>query len=169
MYSHLRNSMNERTHFFIKTYLTLYSRKGWWFCGVWEIRGETYTQREDFFFPYLLPGVRGRQCLHSLASSSETTSVRLRVPRSTAILCHCPNLTAWFSSRGLIPVTHLIDLSTLIVLSCLLITTRQLVKVHGVTRNELKIHGIRYITFWINAANPKDCNNLFEKYIPISL
>ena len=33
--------------------------------------GKTYTQREDFF-PYLLPGARGCQCLHPLASSSET-------------------------------------------------------------------------------------------------
>ena len=36
--------------------LTLYSQKGWCFWGVWEMSGETYTQREDFFFPYLLPG-----------------------------------------------------------------------------------------------------------------
>ena len=32
--------------------------------------GETYSQREDFF-PYLLPGARGCQRLHPLASSSE--------------------------------------------------------------------------------------------------
>ena len=77
LYTHdLRNSMNERTHFFIKIYknlsLTLYSRKGWCFCAVWEMGGETYTQWEDFFFPYLLPGARGCQPLHPLARSSET-------------------------------------------------------------------------------------------------
>ena len=58
----------------------------------------------------------------------------------------CPNLTAWFSSRGLLPVTHLLYPSALVVLSCLLITTWQLVKAHGITRNEPKIHGICYIT-----------------------
>ena len=45
---------------------------------------ETYTQREDLFFPYLLPGAWGCQRLHPL--SSRDTSDRLRVPRSTVIL-----------------------------------------------------------------------------------
>ena len=58
----------------------------------------------------------------------------------------CLNLTIWFSSHGPLPVTRLFNLSTLIMLSCLLITTWQLVKTHGVTKNELKIHGICYIT-----------------------
>ena len=58
----------------------------------------------------------------------------------------CLNLTAWFSSRGLLLVTHQLYPSALIVLSCLLITTWQFVKTHRVTRNEQKIHGIRYIT-----------------------
>ena len=52
--------------------LTLYSRKGWCFCGVCEMGGETYTQREDYFFLYLLPGARVCQRLHPLANSSET-------------------------------------------------------------------------------------------------
>ena len=47
----------------------------------------------------------------------------------------CLNLTAWFSSRGLLPVTHLLYPSALIALPCLLLTTWQLVKAHGVTRN----------------------------------
>ena len=58
----------------------------------------------------------------------------------------CLNLIAWFSSRGLLPVTHLLYPSALIVLPCLLITTWQLVKAYGVTRNEPKIHGICFIT-----------------------
>ena len=128
--------------------LTLYSQKGWSFCGVWEMGGETYTQREDFF-PYLLPGARGCQHLHPLASRD--TSDRLRAPRSTAILCFSLNLTTWFSLRDLLLVTHFFNLSALIVLSCLLITTWQLVKACGVTRNKPKIHGICYITLaqWV--------------------
>ena len=139
--------MNERTHFLIKNIsLTLYSRKGWCFCSVWEMGGETNTQIEDSLFPYLLPGARACQCLHPLASSSEppligcVSLVRLRF---SAL---CLNLTAWFSSRGLLPVTHLLYPTALIVLSCLLITTWQLVKAHVVTRNEPKIHVICYIT-----------------------
>ena len=142
----LRTSMNERTHFFIKIYLSQTSRKGWCFCGVWEMVGETYTQREDFFFPYLLLGARGCQRLHPLASSSETPLigwVSLVRPWFSAL---CPNLTAWFSSRGLLPVKHLLYPNALIVLPCLLITTWKLVKAHGVTSNEPKIHGICYIT-----------------------
>ena len=63
-----QTSMNERTHFFYKTYisLTLYSRKAWCFCDVWEMGGETYTQRGDFFFPYLLLGASGCQRLHPI-------------------------------------------------------------------------------------------------------
>ena len=74
----------------------------------------------------------------------QTRPDRLRVPRSTAILSTLPNLTAWFSSRGLLPVTHLLYPSVLIMLSCLLITTWQLVKAHGVTWNESKIHVMLY-------------------------
>ena len=129
--------------------LTLYSRKGWCFCSAWEMGGEIYTQREDFF-PYLLPGARGCQCLHPLASSSETPSDRLHVPHSTAILCLCLDLTAWFSSHGLLLVTHLFYPSALIVLPSLLITMWQLVKTHGVTRNEMGIDGICYITYWVH-------------------
>ena len=49
-------------------------------------------------------------------------SGRLRVPL---------NLSAWFSSRDLLPITHLFDLSALIVLSCLLIKMWQLAKHSG--------------------------------------
>ena len=110
--------------------------------------GETYTQREDFFFPYLLPGARGWPCLHPLASSSETPLIGCVSHARLWFSALCLNLTAWFSSRGLLPVTHLLYSTVLIVLSypCLLITAWQLVKAHGVTRNEPKIHAICYIT-----------------------
>ena len=129
----LRTSMNERTHFFIKKYvsLTLHSRKGWCFCGLWEMGRETYTQREDFFFRYLLPGAWGCQRLNPLASSSETplvACVSLARLRFSALSLY---LTAWFSSHYLLPVTHLFNLSALIVLSCLLIKMWLLAKHTG--------------------------------------
>ena len=114
---------------------------------LWCVRWvERYTQREDFFFPYFLPGARGCQRLHPLASSSGTPLIGCVSRARTRFSALCPNLTAWFSSRSLLPVTHMFDLSALIMLSCLLITMWQLVKAHGVTRNEPKIHGICYIT-----------------------
>ena len=140
--------MDERTHSFIKKiYLTLYSRKGWCFCGVWEMGGETYTQREDFF-PYLLPGVRGCQRLHLLASSSETPLFSCESFSRLWFSALCLNLTAWFSSRGLLPVTHPLYPIALIAMSSfsLLIKMWQLAKPHRVTRNEPKIHVICYIT-----------------------
>ena len=92
--------------------------KGSTVCLCLRDRGRDIYQRDDFF-PYLLPGARGCQRLHSLARSSETTSDRLCVPSSTTILCTLSKN----SSRGLLPVTYLFDLSALIVLSYLLITT----------------------------------------------
>ena len=111
-------------------------RDGW--RGIYLERG--------LLLPHLLLGSLGVPTLASLASSSEDASARLRCPSLDCDSYHCLNLTAWLSSRGLLPVIHLFDLSALIVLSCLLITTWQLVKAHGVTRNEPKIHGISYIT-----------------------
>ena len=121
-------NFNERTNTLLykNISLTLYSRKGWCFCSVWEMGGERYPQREDFFFPYLLPGARGVNACTSLQA-------HLRRLWSTA----CPSL----------PVKHLLDLSALIMLASLLITPWQLIKAHGVTRNKLKIHGTCYITF----------------------
>ena len=91
---------NERTkhfHFILK--------RGPLFVISWEIDGGTYTQREDVLL-YLLPGVRGCQRLHPLASRNTTD--RLRVPRSTAILCtlsksDCVVLITW-SPSGYSPV-----------------------------------------------------------------
>ena len=141
----LRASMKRTNTLLYKNIsLILYSQKGWCFCGVWEMSGETYTQREDFFFPYLLPGPRGCQCLHPLASSSETPligCVSLARLRFSALSL---NLITW-CPPGYTPVVP--DCPD--VLSCWLITTWQLVKAHGITRNEPKIYGICYITLYI--------------------
>ena len=149
----LRTSTNERTHFFIKKIsLTLYSRKGWCFCGVWVMVGETYTQRGLF-----LIFSSGNQRVPTLALPCRLVRDELTGWVSLVQLqfsAFCLNLTAWFSSRGLHPVTHLLYPSALIVLPCLLITTCQLVKAHGVIRSEPKIHGIYNITFslWSNSV-----------------
>ena len=103
-------------------------------------------EREDFFFPYFFrePGIanvctllqaRQRQLWSATCPSLDS--------RFSAL---CLNLTVWFSSRVFLPVTHLLYPTALIVLPCLLITTWQFLKAHGVIRNELKIHGICYIT-----------------------
>ena len=40
--------MNERTHFFIKIYLSHFILE----CDVWEMGGNTYTQIGDFFLSH---------------------------------------------------------------------------------------------------------------------
>ena len=60
---------------------------------LWCVRDgwrDIYTPREDFFFPYLLPGARGEKRLHPLVSRRQrpsNASDRLRIVRSTAFLC----------------------------------------------------------------------------------
>ena len=105
----LRTSMNERTHFFIKNIsLTLYSRKGSCFCCVWEMGGETYIEREDFFLTYLLPEARGYQRLHPFESLSETPLLSCV---SLARLRFSASVYIW--PRAPLPVTHLFELSAL--------------------------------------------------------
>ena len=136
--------MNE-TLSFIKTYLSFYSLKGPQLV-VWEIDGETYTQREDFFFPYLLLGAKGCQRLHPLQARQRRPD-RLRVPRSTTILCTLSKfdrVVITWSPSGYTPVRP--ECPDAPSFSCLLIKMWQLAKAHGVTRNEPKIHVICYIT-----------------------
>ena len=124
--------------------LTLYFRKGWFFCGVWEMGGETYTKREDFFFPRLLPGAGGCQHLHPLASSSETPLIscvsHARLCFSTLYL----NLTTWFSSRDLLPVTHLLYPSALIML---LFTNHNMTACQITQGHQERIENPRYMLY----------------------
>ena len=75
-------------------------------------------------------------------------SVRLRVPRSTAILCTQSKsdrvVLITLSPSGYTPVRP--ECPDALSPSCLLIKMWQLTKAHSVTRNEPKIHGICYIT-----------------------
>ena len=101
-------------------------------------------ERTSSHIPLWEPG--GADTCTPLASLSETPLIGCMSHARLRFSALCPNLTAWFSSRDLLPVTHLLYQSALIVLPCLLIPMWQLVKVHRVTRNEPKIHGIFYIT-----------------------
>ena len=141
--------MNERNTFFIKIYLSFYSLKGPTVCCCLRDRWrDIYSERG-----LLLPISSTRS--HGVP----TLALPCKLIRDELIGCvpHawlrfstlCLNLTAWLS-RGLLPVTHLLYLSALIVLLCILITRWQLGIAHGVTRNEPKIHGICYIKFTLS-------------------
>ena len=114
LYSHNHNidqrtSMNERTNILLyKEYIShnLLSK------GLMILTCVRDGWREDFFFPYLLPWARGCHRLLSIASSIRDASDRLRVHRSTAIICTLSKSDrVVFWSRCLLPVTHLFDLS----------------------------------------------------------
>ena len=140
-------------HFLIKIYLSFYSQKGPWFVISWEIDGETYTQRGDFFLSHIF--------FQESMGANACSPTESRIIRDDLTLCSvaCP----WFDSRfsalsksdhsmvlnmwspsGYKPVRP--DCPDTLSSPCLLITTWQLVKAHGVTRNKLKIHVICYIT-----------------------
>ena len=114
----------------------------------WEIHGETYTQRGDFYLSYTFfrePG--GCQRLHPLASrivrdASDWLCVPCSTPDSLPLSKFARVVLITWSPSDYTPVGP--DCSD--TLFCLLITTWQLVKAHGVTRNEPKIHVMCYIT-----------------------
>ena len=87
------------THFFIKIYLSLilFSKGAHSLRVRWR---EIYSERGLLLAPYLLPGARGCQRLHSLASCIiRDASDWLHIPGSTldSHWTDCLNLTAWFS------------------------------------------------------------------------
>ena len=107
---------------------------------------DIYSERGHLLVPYLLPGARGCQCLQPFASRSvrddTNASDWLRIPGLTfdSHWTDCLNLTMRFSY-------HVVSFQLHTCSTCLLITTWQFVKAHGVTRNESKIHvNSHYIT-----------------------
>ena len=138
--------MNERTHFFIKIYIshTLFS-KG--LMILWCVRDgwrDIYSERG--LLPISSSRNQGVPTLAPPCKLIRDASGRLRVPRSTAILCtlsksHRVVLIKW-SPSGYTPVrpeclNHAVLFTNLNVTAC---------QAHGVTRNEPKTHGICYIT-----------------------
>ena len=149
--------------------LVLFSKGAHSLLLVWDIDGETYTQREDFFLPHILflwP-VGANPCTPLQAVSPERPETPLIGCVSLArlsILCTL-NLISWLS-RGLRPLTHLLDLPTPPLLSpSSLIPKWQLVKAHGVTRNEPKIHVICYITVFNPYIGGLAVSSLFRGYL----
>ena len=114
--------MNEPTHFFIKIYLSHFILERVDVSVVCEKWVERHVLRE-------------RTSSHIFFQKSEgvyaCTPLQSRQRRLSSAACpslDCDslplsNLTAWFSSRGLLPVTHLLYPTAPTVLSCLLITT----------------------------------------------
>ena len=125
---------NERTkHFFIKISLILFS-----FSFVVSLRDrwrDIYSERTSSHIFFREQRVPKLASLCKLVRDDLIGYVSHARHRFSAL---CLNLTAWFSSRGLLPVTNLLYPMRPDVLSypCLLITAWQLVKAHGVTRNE---------------------------------
>ena len=138
----LRNSMNERTHFFIKIYIS--------HMFLWCVRDgwrDIYSERW-LLFPISSSRSQGEPTLAPPCKLIRDASGRLRVPRSTAILStlsksHCVVLITWSSSVYSPVRPECPDRAVLFtnqnVTAC---------QAHGVTRNEPKIHGICYITHW---------------------
>ena len=117
----LQTSMNDWTHFFIKIYIshTLFS-KGLIF--LWCVRdGWRDINSERGLLPISSSSNLG---VPTLAPPCKL--IRDTCPLLDCDYLHCLNLTMWFSSRLHTCVT-----------AC---------QTHEVTRNELKIHGICYIT-----------------------
>ena len=81
---------NERTNtlFYKNTSLTFFSWKGWCFYGVCLMGG--HTQRENLFFPYLLPGARGANACTSLQARSDSVCLnRVQVLSIPLLLLAC--------------------------------------------------------------------------------
>ena len=127
----LRLQWTNETHFCINISLILFS-KGPTVCSLFGRKMKRDIRRErtssHIFFREQV-GVNACTPLQARQRRPDW----LCVSGSTRILCFCLNLTVWFSSRDLLPVTHLLYPTALIVLSylCLLITAWQLLKAQG--------------------------------------
>ena len=107
---------NERTNTLLykNISLTLYSRKGWCFYGVWEMGGETYILRKGTSSHIFFHEPAGANAWTLLQAETFLIGCVFRAPRWFSVLCQ--KLTTWFSSCDLLPVTHLLYPSALIAL-----------------------------------------------------
>ena len=138
--------LTKKKHFFIKMYLChfILERGTQFVVSLKDRWRDIYSQRGLFLAPYLLPGSRGATLQ---AVSSETTLTPLIGCVSLARLSILTGLTVSIWLRG----SHITwspshytsarpAYPDALPSPCLLITTWQLDKAHGVTRNEPKIH-----------------------------
>ena len=154
----LRLQWTNETLLYKNISLILFSKGAHCLLLVWEIDGETYTQKGDFLLSHTFfqePG-GANTCTLLRAVWSETLTPLLscvslaRLP----ILCtqsKSDRVVITWSPSGYTPVRP--DCHDALSSPCLLITTWRLVKVHGVTRNQPKIHVICYITFKVCLLN----------------
>ena len=147
---------NEK-RFFTEIYLSFYCWKGPTVCCYLRDRWRDIYLERGLLLPISSSGSQWVPTLAPPFKPVRDASNRLHVPNSTPILCSlsqsdCKILITWFPS-GYTPVW--------IRLLCLLITTWQLVKARGVTRNEPKIHGICYIIVWDFVSLSLEISKLF--------
>ena len=146
LYSHdLRNLMNERTHFFIKIYLSHFILERVDVSVVYERWVERHIPRERTSSSHIFFRESGGANACTPLQARQRPSDRLRVPRTTEILCTRSKsdrvvLITW-SPSGYTPVRPELTAMTLSS-SFSLIKMWQLGKAHGVTRNKPKIHVI---------------------------
>ena len=116
---------------------------------------DLYSDRWLLLFPYLLPGARG--CLRLLPLASRIVRDDLTPLIGCVSLCSIlDSLLLSKSDHGVItwsPSGYTLDCPDTLPSPCLLITMWQLVKAHGVTRNEPKIHVICYNTVLITTLS----------------
>ena len=141
----LWTSMNERTHFFIKIYLSHFILKRLMFLlcvrNGWR---DIYSERG--LLPISSSRSQGVPRLAPPCKHFRDASGRLRVPRFTVILCtlsksHCVVLIRW-SPSGYTPVRPECPDHSVLFTNQFVTASQE----HGVTRNEPKFHGICYIT-----------------------
>ena len=133
--------------------LILFSKGAHSLLLIWEIDGETYNQRENFFLSYNFfrrPGGANACTLLQTVSSetSETPLIGCLYLARLSILC---SVWIWprdshitWSPSGYTPARPACH--NALPSPCIQIITWQLVKAHGATRNEPKIYDICYIT-----------------------
>ena len=141
--------MNNEEHVYIRYISHFILERGTQFVVSLRDRWrDIYLERGLLLVPYLLPGARGCQHLHPLAScivrDVRDASDRLPIPSSTpdSLDSLSKSDRVVLISCGLLPVAHLLNRPALTHYHP---TTWQLVKAHAVTRNEPKIHVICYI------------------------
>ena len=132
-------------------YLSFYSRKGPTVCRLLRDGWRDIYLERGLLFSYLLPGSSWCQRLHPRAgrivrdvSDPLIGCVSLARLLILCTLSKSDHVVITWSPSGYTPVEP--DCHDALSSPCLLITTWQLVKARRVTRNELKIHVIYYIT-----------------------
>ena len=126
-------------HFFKKYISHFILERGTQFVVSWEIDGETYTQRDDFFLSHIFLREQGDD-LTPLIGCVSLARLSILWPLSKS-----DRVVITWSPSGYTLVRP--DCADALPSPCLLITMWQLVKAHGVTRNEPKIHVICHITY----------------------